>query len=79
MKSHRSMLYATFFVFVIAFVVIFAAKKTTLLNPKATNALNSDNLFQTTSEQSSTLSPAHENPVSTQQQVANPQFEEPVK
>jgi hypothetical protein len=48
MKSQRSMLYALGFVFVIAFVVIYASKKTTVLNSNSANNTNSGALTETT-------------------------------
>lgn len=54
MKTNRSMLYALSFVFVIAFVVIFVAKKTTVLNPDQANSAISDNLTETPPSTAST-------------------------
>lgn len=56
MKSQRSMLYALSFVFVIAFVVIYAAKKTTVLNSNSANNTNSEALTETTNPDGSKTS-----------------------
>lgn len=61
MKSHRSMLYTLGFVFMIAFVVIYAAKKTTLLNSTTANTANSTDLTET-AQVSATSTPSYENP-----------------
>lgn len=57
MKSNRSMLYTLGFVFMIAFVVIYAAKKTTLLNSNPANTANSDNLTETAVSETPSATP----------------------
>lgn len=60
MKSNRSMLYASGFVFVIAFAVIFATKKTTVLNSDEANSAISTNLAETTPSTLNNEDPASE-------------------
>ena len=57
------MLYATGFVFVIAFVVIFTAKKTTILNPTTANTANSNDLSGT-AQAPATNTPSYQDPTS---------------